>query len=79
MTGVLPAGKTLLVRRTRDRAREERAKAAAMEKMLREPDGAARFLEQMVGGPFVEMARQRPQIFEEARVLLVEGLFASST
>ncbi len=74
VTGPLPAGKTLFVRRKRDRAREERATADAMEKMLRQPDGVAQFLEHMVGGPFVEMTRQRPQVFEDARTTLLAGI-----
>lgn len=77
VTGPLPAGKTLFVRRKRDRA-VELAKADAMEEMLRMPDGVARFLEQMVGGPFVEMARQRPHIFEEARTTLLAGIAKAS-
>jgi hypothetical protein len=44
------AGQTLLVRERRDRAAQQRARAAAMERLLGEPDGAARLLEQLVGG-----------------------------
>jgi molybdopterin-guanine dinucleotide biosynthesis protein len=41
-------GQTLLVRERRDRAAQQRARAAAMERLLGEPDGAARLLEQLV-------------------------------
>lgn len=77
VTGALPAGKTLFVRRKRDRAAEERAKADAMEEMLRKPDGVALFMAQMFGsriGPIVEMARTRPQVFEEARTTMLAGI-----
>ena len=39
-------GQGLFVRRKRDRAREERAKAAALERLLRRPDGVAVFLDE---------------------------------
>jgi hypothetical protein len=39
-------GQRLFVRRKRDRAREERAKAAALVRLLRRPDGVADFLEE---------------------------------
>ncbi len=74
VTPALPVGGKLFTRRKRDRAREERAEADAMEKMLREPDGVARFMEHMLGGPIVEMARNRPQIFEDARTTLLAGI-----
>lgn len=74
VTPPLPAGKKLFVRRKRDRAAEDRAKADAMEEMLRKPDGVAEFLDQMFGGPIVGMARERPQIFEEARATLLAGI-----
>jgi hypothetical protein len=51
------AGQTLLVRERRDRAAPQQARAAAMERLLGEPDGLARLLEQLVGGPVVATAR----------------------
>lgn len=71
---VLPAGKKLFVRRKRDRAGEERAKADSMEAMLRKPDGVAEFMSQMFGGPIVEAVRQNPQLIEEARATLLAGI-----
>jgi len=38
------AGQTLLVRERRDRAAQQRAQADAMQRLLGEPDGAARLL-----------------------------------
>jgi hypothetical protein len=61
------AGQTLLVRERRDHAAQQRARAAAMERLLGEPDGAARLLEQLVGGPVVALARERPELLEQAR------------
>lgn len=55
----LGPGRALLVRKLRDRAEETRDKAAAMERLLREPDGVERFLEQVIGGTVVDLARQR--------------------
>jgi hypothetical protein len=68
------AGQTLLVRERRDRAVQQRAQVAAMQRLLDEPDGAARLLEQLVGGPVVTFARQRPELLEQARVSLVAGI-----
>jgi len=67
-------GQGLFVRRKRDRAREERAKAAALERLLGRPDGVADFLEGVVGGPIVELARKRPALLEEARTKLLQGI-----
>lgn len=74
VTWALPAGKKLFVRRKRDRTAEERAKADAMEELLRKPDGVAEFVGQMFGGPIVDMARKNPQLFEEARTTLLAGI-----
>jgi hypothetical protein len=68
------AGQTLLVRERRDRAAQQRARAAAMERLLGEPDGAARLLEQLVGGPVVALARERPELLEQARASLMAGI-----
>jgi hypothetical protein len=68
------AGQTLLVRERRDRATQQRARAAAMERLLGEPDGAARLLEQLVGGPVVALARERPELLEQARASLLAGI-----
>lgn len=70
----LPRGESLLVRRKRDRAKEERAKADAMERLLREPDGVAELLGQMVGAPLAEFARKSPKLVEHTRARLLAGI-----
>ena len=67
-------GRTLLVRRKRDRAKEERARVAALERQLRRPDGVAEFLGQAIGGPIVELARTHPALLEEARAKLLRDI-----
>jgi hypothetical protein len=67
-------GQALLIRQRRDHAAQQRARAAAMERLLGEPDGAARLLEQLVGGPVVAFARERPELLEQARVGLLAGI-----
>lgn len=73
------AGQTLLVRQRRDHAAQLRARTAAMERLLGEPDGAARLLEQLVGGPVVALARERPELLEQARVGLLAGIGKTRT
>jgi hypothetical protein len=68
------AGQALLVRERRDRAAQQRAQANAIERLLWDPDGAARLLEQLVGGPVVAFARERPELLEQARASLVAGI-----
>jgi hypothetical protein len=68
------AGQALLVREWRDRAAQQRAQTDAMQRLLGEPDGAARLLEQLVGGPVVALARERPELLEQARVSLLAGI-----
>jgi len=70
----LEAGGSLLVRRKRDRVKEDRKKAAAMEQLLGEPDGAARWFKQMIGGPAAAFARGSPELLEETRAHLLAGL-----
>lgn len=72
----LEAGGSLLVRRKRDRAKEERKKAAAMEQLLGETDGAARWFKQRLG-PAAAFALGRlgsPELLEETRAHLLAGL-----
>ena len=68
------AGQALLVRERRDRAAQQRAQANAIERLLRDPDGAAQLLEQLVGGPVVAFAREQPELLEQARVSLLAGI-----
>ncbi len=67
-------GASLLVRRKRDRAKEERAKADAMERLLREPDGVAQLLGQMVGAPLAELARKSSKLAEDTRARFLEAV-----
>ncbi len=68
------AGEQLFIRRTRDLAAQDRAKIDAWERLLGEPDGAARWLSQQVGGALVEFARKKPELFESARTTMLAGL-----
>jgi hypothetical protein len=68
------ASESLLVRRKRDRAKEERAKADAMERLLREPDGVAQLLGQMVGTPLAEFARKSPKLVADTRASLLAAI-----
>jgi hypothetical protein len=68
------AGEALFVRRTRDVAAAERAKADAWERLLREPDGAAMWIAEIVGGPMVEFVRENPQLVEDVRIKMLAGI-----
>lgn len=70
----LPAGGRLFVRRWRDRAKEARGRADAMERLLREPDGVAELLGETVGGLIVEFARKNPKLLEKTRADLLAGI-----
>ena len=43
-------------------------KTTFVERLLGEPDGAARLLEQLVGGPVVALARERPELCADQAV-----------
>lgn len=66
--------RSLFVRRTHDRGKEERLKAQALERLLRKPGGAAEFLAQMIGSPIAALVRENPRLFEEARESLLMGI-----
>ena len=70
------AGERLFVRRTRDRAREQRGKVDAIERLLYEPDDVAELLGDIVGGPIVEFARKSPKLMEDMRANLLAGIAA---
>jgi hypothetical protein len=69
-----PVGQDLLVRERRDQGAQQRAQADAMQRLLDRPDGAARLLEQLVGGPVVALAREQPELLEQARLSLLAGI-----
>ena len=71
---LLPPGKTLLVRRKRNRAREERAKVDGLARLLRQPDGVEKFQGEMAGAPLAAFARQHPELLERTRGDLLAGL-----
>jgi molybdopterin-guanine dinucleotide biosynthesis protein len=68
------AGGRLYVRRKHDRAKEERAKARAWERLLREPDGVAQLFGQLAGAPFADLVRRNPKLAEETRTKLLAGI-----
>jgi hypothetical protein len=70
----LPAGKSLFAQRQRDRARQERAKADALERLLRRPDGPVELLEQLVGAPITDVARRHGSLLEETREDLLAAI-----
>jgi hypothetical protein len=68
-------GRSMLVRRTRDRANEERQKADAMEHILRQPDGVAEFFGRLLGSSMVEAAQRRnPKLLEDTRADMLAGI-----
>ncbi len=68
------AGEQLFIRRTRDRAAQDRAKVDAWERLLGEPDGVAKWLSQELGGPIADLARKNPKLFESARTTMLSRL-----
>jgi hypothetical protein len=71
------ASESLFVRRTRDRAREQRGMVDAIERLLREPDGVAEFLGEVVSGPIAAFARKNPKLMVETRSTLLAGITAA--
>lgn len=69
-----PAGH-LFVRRKRDRAKEERAKARAWERLLRTPEGPAQLLGAMINREAIDLlAARNPHMLEETRQTFLRGL-----
>jgi energy-coupling factor transporter ATP-binding protein EcfA2 len=68
------AGEALFVRQPRDRAAAERARADAWEELLRQPDGVARWMDQMMGGPVVEYVRRNTALAETVRDQMLAGI-----
>ena len=68
------AGESLLARRRRDRAREQRATMDAIGRLVREPDGFAELLGEVVGGPIAEYARMAPELMKDARAKLLADI-----
>lgn len=70
-------GERLFLRRTRDRTSDERARAAAFERLLLEPAGLADFLGEIGGASMADFARENPQLLEDVRARLLAGLPAA--
>lgn len=70
----LNGGKTLLVRRKRDRAKEEQDKAGALERLLRQPGGATELLAQIAGARLASFTRSRPELLEQMRGELLAAI-----
>ena len=73
----LPSSERDPLRRTRDRAREQRGTVDAIERLLREPDGVAEFLGEIVGGHIAEFARKSPKLMGDTRAKLLDGIAAA--
>jgi hypothetical protein len=70
----LEAGEILLVRKTRDRAREAAEEIEKVERMLEEPDGVAKILEQRLGAVMASVLRRNPEELERLRAKLRAGV-----
>jgi hypothetical protein len=72
------AGETLYVRRQRDIAAVQRAKAELWEELLRQPDGMAIWMEDVMGLPLGDFLRLRlrsnPRLTEDVRSRMLEGI-----
>jgi hypothetical protein len=68
------ARENLLVRRTRDRAAEQRVKAEEFERALRAPDGLPDLLVRALGPEIVQLARTNRTALEAARQHMLTGL-----
>ena len=70
------AGERPFVRHTRHRAREQLETVNAIEWLLREPDGVAKFYGEIVGSPIAEFVRKSPKLMEDTRAKLLAGIAA---
>jgi len=71
------AGETLYARHQRDPAAAHRAKADAWDALLRRPDGMAVWLEEVMGLPLGNFARNNPRFVEDVRARMLEGIAQS--
>ena len=72
-----PAGETLFVRRLRNRAAEQAAKAARLERVLRGPDGVAELFGEVFGDRMAALARAHPAVIETARDGILADILAA--
>ncbi len=68
------ADDALFVRQARDRAAPERARADGWEALLRQPDGVARWMDQVVSGPLAEYVRRNTALAETVRDQMLAGI-----
>jgi hypothetical protein len=68
------AGETLYVRRQRDLAALQRAKAEAWAELLRRPDGMDTWMEDVMGLPLGHFVRSNPHLAEDVRSRMLEGI-----
>jgi hypothetical protein len=68
------AGETLYVRRQRDVAAVRGAKTDAWAELLRQPDGMATWLEEVMGLPLGQFVRRNPHLAEDVRSRMLEGI-----
>lgn len=64
----------LLIRSLRDPASADRAKIERWQRLLDQPDGVARWLDEEIGLPSVELFRQKPARFEGERKSILAAL-----
>jgi len=60
-------GHQLFVHRTRERVRDKRDSTAALEQLLRQPDGMVEALDAIGGARLAELGREHPELFEQMR------------
>lgn len=70
----LEGGGSLLVRKTRDRAREAAEALEMFERLLEEPDGVEMILEQRLGAVMASFLRRNPEKLETLRAELRGGI-----
>lgn len=74
VTSPLDPDEDLLVTRLRDRASADRAKIERWQRLLGQPDGVARWLDEELGISAAELFRRKPELFEGERSTLLAGL-----
>jgi hypothetical protein len=74
VTSPMDPDEDLLVTRLRDRASQDRTKIERWQRLLGQPDGVARWLDEEVGIPAVELFRRKPELFEGERNTILAGL-----
>jgi len=68
------SGQALYVRRQRDIAAAQRAKADAWEEVLRQPDGMAAWMEEIMGMSVGDFVRKSPRLAEDVRSRMLAGI-----